>query len=161
MKRILLAAIGAVVVFVGGRALYRALASDETRIGWVIDDMVEGFNHTRMNPILAGLDASFLDDTYGVDRDTLRAAAAQLFFEAVDPVTKRFLYRVECPVEKLVVADASASATANLEARFFVRNGESEAPAWRASVEGELREQDGDWRFVRSRTTTVEGERIR
>lgn len=159
MKRILLVAIAAAILFFGGRALYRALASDETRIGWVIDDMVEGFNHTRMNPILAGLDVSFLDDTYGVDRDTLRAAAAQLFFEAVDPVTKQFLYRAECTVEKLVVTDASA--TANLEARFFVRKGESEALEWRASVEGELREQDGDWRFVRSRTTTVEGERIR
>jgi hypothetical protein len=161
MKRILLVLVGAAALIFGGRALYRALASDETRIGWVIDDMVEGFNDTRMKPILAGLDKSFLDDTYGADRELVRAAAAHLFFQALDPETKRFLYRAECTVEAIVVADGASEATATFEARFFERRGEDEELAWRARVEGELLEFEGDWRFVRSRTTTLDGERIR
>lgn len=163
MKRLLLVVVGALAVYLAGRALVHALASHETRIGWVIDRMVEGFNDTRMSPILAGLDREFLDDTWGADRDTVRAAAAHLFFNELDHQTKEFLFRAEWTLESLEVSEADApSAKIVLEARFFERRGESEELAWRVRVEGEMHlDPEGRWCFARTRTTTLEGQKPR
>lgn len=163
MKRLVLVVVVALALLLAGRALVHALASHETRIEWVIDDMIEGFNDTRMNPILDGLDREFLDDTWGADRDTVRAAAAHLFFNALDPQTKRFLFRAEWTKESIAVTgDEAPRADVVFEARFFETKGEREELAWRVRVEGELHvNADGDWCFARTRTTTTEGEKPR
>ncbi|MCC6409753.1 MAG: hypothetical protein IT453_21545 [Planctomycetes bacterium] len=163
MRRLFLVLVGALALYVGGRALVHALASHETRIAWVIDDMVDGFNATRMNPILDGLDREFLDDTWGADRETVRAAAAHLFFNAVDGETKRFLYRAEWTLTSITVSDGPApSAQVVLEASFFEKRGESEVLAWKVRVDGDMHLQpEGEWCFARTRTTTLEGEKPR
>ena len=163
MRRLLFIVAGALALYLGGRALVHALASHETRVRWVIDDMVDGFNATRMNPILDGLDRDFLDDTWGADRDTVRAAAAHLFFDAVDPQTKRFLYRAEWEPQSVVVSgDVSPVATVAFEVRFFELEGESESLAWKVRIEGDMHlDPERDWCFARTRTTTLEGEKPR
>lgn len=163
MKRVLLVVVAAVALLLVGRALVRALASHETRIEWVIDDMLEGFNETRMNPILAGLDREFLDDTWGADRETVRAAAAHLFFNELDHQTKKFLFRAEWTKESIAVTgDEAPRADVVFETRFFETKGEREELAWRIRVEGEMHlNPDGEWCFARTRTTTVEGAKPR
>lgn len=165
MQRVLLSLLAVIGLYFGGRALVRAFASDETRIRWVVDRMVEGFNDTRMNPILDGLDETYLDDTYGADRQLLRAAAASVFFQAKDPVTKKFLYRLEwqpsAPLAIEARGDAPKRAQLGLELTFFRRHGETEELAWSVHVDGTLEKQGGEWRFVRSDTKTKSGERIR
>lgn len=164
MKRLLLALVAAVALWFGGRAIVRALASETTRIRWVVDDMVAGFNDTRMNPILDGLAADYLDETYGADRALLRAAAASVFFQAKDPSTKKFLYRLErMPRVEIAVVEtpATKSARVKLELQFFRRRGESEESAWTIHVDGRMEKRDGDWLFVRTETKTTDGERIK
>jgi hypothetical protein len=159
LKRLLLALAAVAALGLIGRAIYRALASEETKIGWLVDDMTEGFDDRRTNAILTGLDTQFLDETYGADRDLVRAALVRLFFEANDETTKKFLYRVEWSAKSIVVTDDHA--TAELDLNFLKRKGESFEAAWKARVKAQLQKKDGYWRFVRTETSTAEGQRIR
>lgn len=164
MKRVLLALAAALALFFAGRALVRALASDETRIRWVVDDMIEGFNATRMNPILDGLAPDYLDETYGADRALLRAAATSVFFQAKDPATKQFLYRLEWRPRAAIAVDERGgvkSASVPLELQFFRQRGDAEESAWTIDVDGRMEEREDGWMFVRTETRTTSGDRIR
>jgi len=165
MKRILLVLASAVALFFAGRAIYRASVSDETRIRWVIEEMCEGFEATRMRPILAGLDTAFVDTTYDADRQLVQAALAQLFFEHRGPEEHAFPYRIEWKSSNLEVepldGEITARASMDLELTFLERVGDDEKRIWVANVNAKLRKRDGDWRFVETATTTVEGRRIR
>lgn len=165
MRRVLFSLATLVVLWFAGRALVRFFASDETKIRWTVDAMVEGFNDTRMNPILEGLDRAFLDETFGADRDMVRSACAYLFFQAKDDATKKFLYRAEWAPGAITVVegsgDAPSRAEADLDVRFFQRKGAGEELVWRALVRAQFEERDGEWRIVRSETRTLEGERLR
>ena len=44
MKRILLIALGLLLLVLGARALFRALSSDETKLRWRLEAMEEGYN---------------------------------------------------------------------------------------------------------------------
>ena len=72
MKRVLLVLSAGLLLFIGGRALVRALASDETHIRWLVEDMAEGFDHTRTGAILGGLER---DELSRGGRPTLSGAA--------------------------------------------------------------------------------------
>mgnify|MGYP000846277006 CR=1 FL=1 len=164
MKRIVLAVFALVLVFFGGRALLRALASDETKIQRLVATMVEGFNDTRNDPIREGLDVNFQDENYGVDRDLVRVALAQIFLEAKDPATKKFLYHAEHTVGPIVITQGESGvprATTDLEVAFSKRKGEVFEPAWTIRVHATLEKKDGDWRFFRTATSTVSGAQIR
>lgn len=164
MKRIFLILVSAVALYFVGRAIYRASVSDETRIRWVMEDVSEGFAATRMRPILSALDKSFVDQTYGADRALVQAALAQLFFEHRD-AQQGFPYRMEWKSSDLTIEPAegegAARATLKLELTFFERVGEVENRAWAVVVDAKMAKYDGDWRFVQTDTTTVEGRRIR
>jgi hypothetical protein len=164
MKRILLAVAVLAVCFFGGRALIRALASDETKIRWLVEDMVDGFNETRMDPIRDGLDVNFLDETYGADRELVRVALAHLFFQSNDPVTKKFLYFAEHtlgPVTIMKDANGTPHATTDVEIAFSKRTGETFEPAWKVRVHATLEKRDGGWRFFRTETSTLSGRQLR
>ncbi len=164
MRRVLLSLATIVVLWFTGRALVRFFASDATKIRWTVDAMIDGFNDTRTNPVLDGLDREFLDETFGADREMVRAACVQLFFQAKDPETKSFLYRAEWSTKSVSVTKASGGepkAECDLDVRFFRRKGEAEEPAWSILVHATFVERDGEWRILRSETRTVDGERLR
>jgi hypothetical protein len=160
MKRTLLVLLGIAALYFGGRALRRALVSDETRISWVLDDMCEGFGATRMNPVMAGLAVEYTDEALGADRDLVKLGLAHLFFEQSGGADKRFPYRVEWRSEAGPRVDASGeekTAEMELELEIFRREGEAENVVWKAKVDAQLRKRDGEWRFVRTHTTTIDG----
>jgi hypothetical protein len=163
MKRAVLVVVAALALFFGVRALLRVLASEETQIRRVVDEMIEGFNDTRMDPILDGLDREYVDETYGVDRQLLRAAAASLFFQAKDPGTKAFLYRAAwSPSAPIALEEGDVErATLEFDIEFFRKRGVAEDLAWKVHVSGRLEKREGDWRFVRTETVTRSGDRIR
>jgi hypothetical protein len=167
VKRVLASLVVLGLLFLAGRQLVRMFASDATRIRWVLDDMVAGFDRTRMDPILAGLDRDFLDETYGADRDLVRAALVHLFFTAKDERTKKFLYRADwqetaAPTIEPGERDGDEKrARMELDVRFYRRFEDGEQPAWSVHVQAELARRDGDWRFVRTTTRTLSGERLR
>jgi len=159
MKRVLLAIVVVLAAWFGGRALYRALVSDATRIRWVLDDMCEGFAATRMNPVTAGLATDWFDDALGADRELVKAGLATLFFERRDD-GQGFPYRIEWSSAAGPTVDSSGAeptARMELELEFFRRKGAEENSIWKAKVDAQLRKRDGDWRFFRTHTTTVDG----
>jgi hypothetical protein len=164
MRQAFLQTMALVGLFLAGRFLYMALASDETRVRWVIERMVEGFNDTRASPCLDGFATSYVDTSSGADRETVHRALAYLFFTRKDETTKKFLYEVEMPENDLsiTVVDGDApTATAEGVARFFEVHGEERKLAWEVRFRGELAEGDDGWQFVRTTHETSAGTRLR
>lgn len=161
MRRILISLATVLALWFVGRWIVRALVSDETRIQWTVDAMIEGFNETTMNPILDGLDRAFLDETHGADREMVRGACAQLFFQAKDETTKRFLYRAEWTSQRVRVFEEpdapNPKAELDFEVRIFRRKGEAEEPAWKIAIAGKLEKKEGDWRLLRTEVRTLDG----
>jgi hypothetical protein len=159
MKRAVLILAIAAALFLAGRAIVRGLASDETKIRRVVEPMADGFDRTRMDPVLDGLTRDFEDETSGATRQEMREALAYLFFEAVDEHTKRFAYRVDVEVRRVAVDGLSAECEMN--ARFVDLRSGGAAPAWEIAVTAKFTRGDDGWRIRRTKHTTTSGERLR
>lgn len=153
-----------VVLGFGVRALVRAFASDPTRIRWLVEDMAEGFDATRMNPILAALDKDFVDDGSGATKEELRAALAQAFLQRKDPQTKAFPWRVRLgegePRARVADGDPK-TAVFDTELAFEESHGAEWTPCWRVRVQAELVDTDEGWKIRRTRVDTLDGRRMR
>lgn len=144
------------VLFFAGRWLVHALASDETRIRWVVEDMVDGFNAQRNDRVLAGLAKEFRDETSGATRDDVRQALAYAFFNEVDPKTNRFRLKArmaDAPPVVQVQEGEPPTAKAAVAVDIALLREDREERWWDARVEGELLKRDGEWLWVR--TTAV------
>jgi len=62
LKRVFVVVAVALALFLLGRAIVHSVVSDETKIRWLIEDMEEGFDATRTDPVLRGLASDFHDD---------------------------------------------------------------------------------------------------
>jgi hypothetical protein len=163
MKRLILALLVVAAAVLGHRVARRALASEPEQITWMIDEMCAGFAATRMNPIMAGLATDWFDEALGADRELVRAGVAQLFFEQRES-GGGFPYRVGWRSDQGPVVDESGDETTaqmQFEFEFFRRQAQGEQLVWRARVESQLRKRDGEWRFFRTRTETLEGRMLR
>ncbi|MGE3171176.1 MAG: nuclear transport factor 2 family protein [Planctomycetota bacterium] len=161
LQRVLLFAALAAVAWFGGRAVVRALASDETRIGWLLQGEAASFNGAAMLSVLGSFAPDYRETTVGIDRQALRAALLWAFQNRRDRATGRFLYRVELPAEELQVTVDGDRARAAFALRLFEGLDAAAVLRWELAVEAELeRGQDG-WRVARSRHETVTGERPR
>jgi len=159
VKRILLGLAAAAVLWIGGRALVRALASDETKVRRVIETMADGFDRTRMDPILAGLSRDFADESSGATRQDVREGLAYLFLTAKDEKTKAFPYRAQVSIGRLAVHRPTAECDADV--RFVDLRGGKEAPAWEIAAHLELVRGDDGWVIRRSRYETRSGRMLR
>ena len=164
MKRILFGLLALLLLWFGVRAIVRALASDETRIRWVIEDMADGFNQTRMNPIMNGLAEDFLEDSWGADKELARAGLAQMFLQSKDSRTKKFPYRVQIPEQDFRVQvheGGPRTAEFDLVAQFDESKGEEWHPRWTAKVHAQLVLAPGGWKIRRARVDDGGGTRLR
>lgn len=162
MKRIFLVLAGALLLFLVGRAIVRALVSDETKIRWTVEDMRDGFDKTRMDPILVAFAEDFRDDTSGADRADVRQALAYLFFSAKDPETKGFPYRVEIEITKLAIEDSDPpAADCDLDARFLDLRAGAEEPAWEIAIHSRWTRGEYGWRIKSTRYETKSGRMLR
>jgi hypothetical protein len=153
LRKIAFGLIALAVLWIGGRALVHALASDETLIRWKLEDACDGFDRTRMSPILDFLAPSFVDERSGAHRDDVRAYVAGLFFTEKDPKTRAFPYRAEIVPDTLAIeVDPSTKATAHLRCTIRVtdtREGGSRV-AQEARLTGELAKSGDGWQLVRT-----------
>jgi hypothetical protein len=159
MKRVVLLLALAAALFLVGRAIVRGLASDETKIRRVVEQMADGFDRTRMDPILDGLTRDFEDETSGASRQELREALAYLFFEAVDEHTKHFAYQVNVEVGRITVDGTNAECA--FVACFVDLRTAGASPAWEIAVNANFTQGDDGWRIRRTKHTTKSGERLR
>ena len=159
MKRVLLLVAAVAALWIGGRAALRALASDETKIRRLVETMADGFDRTRMDPVLAGLSKDFVDETSGATRQEVREALAYLFLTAKDETTKGFPYRARLEVGKVEVHRPAAACAAVV--RFVDLRGGKESPAWEIGVRFELERGDDGWRIRKSKYETRSGRMLR
>lgn len=164
MKRVLLLAAAAILCWFVGRALVYSMKSDEWKIRRVVVKMAEGFDETRMDPILGGLARDFRDETSGATRQEVREALAYLFFSAKDESTKKFAYRVEFGVHRIAVATDDKGmkvAEGEINARFLDVRGGKEVLAWEIAVTAQFVKGDDGWRIASTRYETTYGKMLR
>ena len=138
-------------VVLGVNVLRRVLASDQTHVRWVIEDMLEGFNRAEMGPILRGIAPDFIDGATGVRREDLRGALIQSFFEDLDPSSREYLYRAELFPEELVIEiEGDGRAAVALHVRFLDRRRGEEREFWDARIAGRMQRGDDGWQWVRT-----------
>lgn len=140
-------------LFFAGRWIVRALASDETKIRRVIEEMVDGFNDQRTSRVLDGIAQEFADMTSGADRATVREALFYVFFNEIDPTSKKFALHAELDESSLAIEVRDGEpATAKASVSIAIQ-GLQGKPWWNARVEGELQDLEGGWAWTR--TTAV------
>jgi hypothetical protein len=164
MKRALFALLALVLLWFVVRTIARAFASDQTRIRWVIEDMADGFNETRMNPIMSGLAEDFLEDSWGADKALARAGLAQMFLQSKEALTNKFPYRVEIPEDEFHVQvhdGEPRTAEFDLVAQFEESKGGEWSARWKANVHAQLELAAGGWKIHRARLSDGGGQRLR
>jgi hypothetical protein len=159
VKRVLLLVAAAIVLWIGGRALVRALAPDATKIRRLVETMADGFDRTRMDPVLAGLDKEFLDETSGATRQDVREGLAYLFFTAKDETSKAFPYRARVEIRSIDVQRPNA--TCDADVHFVDLRGGKETPAWDIGVHFELARGEDGWKIKKSNYQTRSGRMLR
>ena len=159
-RKIGLLLVGVSVLLIGGRAVLRALASDETKIQLKLEEACEGFSDARMNPILEFLARDYVDETSGFHRDDVRGAVAAAFFQEKDPTTKKFPFRASVVPDTLKIEVdkyGSKSAKITFVVRITDTKGGQERNAWEFSVDGTMKDGDDGWQLATSSHDTRSG----
>jgi hypothetical protein len=156
MNRILLTLILALVAFFGGRAVYRAMASDETKIGWVLAAEVAAFEAASVLNLTPHFAADFRDDTTGIGLQTLRGAVVWAWQNELD-AEGHFTWRLALPEGAGEVAVDGDSATATFPLQLFRGIGDEAKLVWGLRVTAKLERKDGSWWIVQSSHGTTEG----
>ncbi len=160
MKRILLALAGTAALLVAARSLYRALAPDETKIRWMVERMVEGYNTDDVGDCIGPLAEEWRHEDYHLDRDELRAGLLHASLQDRDTKTKKLDRRVEVDSENLAVEVSGSSANLRCQAAFFRRRGEIWNDTWRIEIEADLQHGEHGWKIVRSRHRDLRGTQL-
>lgn len=156
MKRILLTAVLVALAFFAGRAIYLAMASDQTRIGWLFAAEAEAFNSTSAFSVLSHFALDYRDDTVGFDLQMLRGAVLWVFQQHGDP-EQPSRWHVELPEAAGSVTVAGDTASAELPLRLYGGRDADAKLLWEVKVTAQLRRVDGDWRIARSTHATTQG----
>ncbi|MBM3976998.1 MAG: hypothetical protein FJ299_08415 [Planctomycetes bacterium] len=166
MKRLLLAVVALLLIAFVARALVRLFASDETKIRWALEEMRDGFNDTKLAPVVDRLHPMFREEQSGADLDLVEQALISVYFSEIDATTKSFALRVESDFDAWTVevaepdGDSPASARAAGDFAMFRRKGGQETLLWRARAALELSVDDEDgWQVLRASLDTLEGDR--
>ncbi len=149
VRKLLLFSALASLAFLGARAIYRALASPETKIRWRMEEMVEGFNEMRMKHVLRGIHQEFVDRVADVTREDLHSILAWMFLNELD-ARGGFLWSAELDPStiSIEVAPGDRSASAACRVQFFRRRGENRELDWDARVAGELERSERGWQWI-------------
>jgi hypothetical protein len=156
MKRLLLLLVLGIAVFAGGRALYRSLASDETRIGWLLQDEVDAFNGASVLNLMPHFAADYRDDTAGVDAQMLRGGVAWAW-QNQRGANGQFAWHLELPEHAGTVTIDGDAATAVFPLELFDGAGDAAQMVWSLRVDAKLLRKDGEWWIARSTHQTIAG----
>ena len=158
MKRLLLVGLPLLVLGVFGlRWAIHALASDETRIRWMVEAMEEGFNDGSAKGATGGLGRDWRHEGMdGLDAETLRGMLLREFME-LRRRDGELSVRIEVPEDTLAITVDGESATLECEALMERRREGKWTGAWRSRIEGELRKGEEGWEILRTRHEDLEG----
>ncbi len=158
MRKIALILAGLVLTFLAGRAVIRGMASEETKIRWLVQEEVEAFNATSISGCMEVFASEYQETTTGLYRADLQRVLLYVFQTFRDRDSREFLYHLVAPDELVDVVLRDQEET-KAEADFKVVLSERGEPVWSIRVQAELFRGEDGWRFVSSRHSTVEGAR--
>ncbi len=159
--------IAASALVLAARRLWVALASQETRIRWRLEEMAEGFNEQSLGACLRGVADDWRDEGSEVDRALLADSLRALFFQERDQGSGGFPYRAEIERDALAIEldpEDRGRARADITARFLVLAGEEWSPTWRVRVGARLEKHaERGWQlsFTRHETLFSDGRLVR
>ena len=156
MKKILFALPALVVLYFGVRTARYALASDETRILWLLEQMEEAYNEGQAGRAVAPLDKDWRHQDLAYDKEDLRIGVFNIGREERDSDGER-TSRVTLDDDGLTIAVTGDGATVAAPVAFARREDGQWSDEWKAVVHADLARQDGGWRIVSSRHDDVEG----
>lgn len=160
MKRILLGLVLAVAAVVAVRWVIGALASDETRIRWMVEEMVDGFNEGSARRATSGFAESWRYREETLRRDDLRGGLLAEFQQQRSRQARRLTLRASVP-EPLAIEVAGDTARMELELHVEGLRGEAWAPRWTMRVRAELERGEDGWRIVAVAKDDLEGSGLR
>jgi hypothetical protein len=150
IKKILLGALTLAGLYLVSGVVIRFLASDETKIRWLVETMEEAYNAGRPGKCVGPLAKDWRHEGHGIDRDMLHGALFQVSRER-DRETRELLSRVEVDEDALVISVDGDRATLQADTIFSRRRGAAWEPTWELSIEADLVDGDDGWEIVRSR----------
>ncbi len=160
LKKVLLVAAAAMATFLGCRWLVRSLASDTTKIRWIVESMEEGYDEGDPGQVVAPLAQDWRHEGHGLDRDLLLGGLFQTAIRDRDEETKQLLTRVDIDMDSLAIAVEGETAELDCDATFFrLRKGAWE-PVWAMHAEAELAKTDDGWQIVKSRHADLRGTQL-
>jgi hypothetical protein len=160
MRNLLLLTLVVLLLWIGGRWLVYALASDETRIRWMLGTMEEGYNSGDVGDAVGPLARDWSHEGHSLDRELVKGGLIRESLQDRDPETKELMRRVELDGETLVVTVDGDAATLEVEASFARQREGAWETTWRALVSGELRRGEDGWEIHRTRHRDLEGTQL-
>jgi len=150
LRNVGLGLVAALAVYYGVRALVIALASPATRVRWVVEDMLEGFNRARAAPVLEGIAKDFVDATAALTREDIHKVLVYLYLNETDE-QGGFLWSATLVPDSLAVevAEDEQSADTRLAVQFHLRRGAQSELVWDAQFRGTVSRTDDGWRWTR------------
>jgi len=155
MKRALAVLLATVIVVLGTRAIVRSLASDETKIRWTLEALVEGYNEGDVGDTVRPIAGDWRHEGYGFDRDDVRGKLIAEFFQDRDPKTKQLTRRVALDDDTIEIEVAGELATLTFDAGFERVKDDLWTEVWRARIEADLERGDSGWLIHRTRHTDL------
>jgi len=167
MRRVLTVLGAALLIFFGGRGLYRTMASDEQKIRWTVEGMITGYNTARPSLCIEPLAEEWRHESLPqLDRELLRGGLFRFSMQERDRKTKELTTRVELVPESLLVSVEDDTADFELEActsrhvRSELDGERGWEESWRFRVVGHLEKGEGGWKIVSSRHEDLAGTRL-
>ena len=148
----------ALVLFLGRELVWFAV-SDETKIRWTTEKMVEGFNDTRLSKTLSGLHPDWRVPHTSVDRPRLADGLRSVFFTEKDPETRSFALRAEVEEESFEIDVDEGRAEVTFVVRMFRTTDESADPEWVVRVVGPwIDDEEHGWVALKSEYESLVGD---
>lgn len=132
------------------------MASDPTKIGWLLADEAAAFHGASVLHLVPGFAPDYHDDTTGLDQQSLRSAVLWLWQNKHD-AEGHFAFSVDLPEGAGLIEVDGDTATAKFPLQLFDRVAADAAPVWEIDVEARLRRHGSEWQIVGSRHKTTGG----
>jgi hypothetical protein len=155
VKKIALGLVALAALYLGCRWLVRALASDETRIRWLVERMEQGYDEGDPGDCVGPLAADWRHEGYELNRELLFGGLLQIAMQERERETRELLTRVE--LSGLRISVSGDTAELECEAAFSRRRRGEWQETWRMRAWAELVDGDDGWEIVRSRHQDLRG----
>lgn len=147
------------VLFVGNELRW-LFASDETRIRWRMEEMVEGFNDASLSAASKSIHPEWgVRDNPSVTRGQLKDGLRSVFFSEKQPETRAFALEAEILPDSWTVSVAEGTATSSFELAMYRLTPEARVLEWRVKLDNDLRDDpELGWSLVKTGYESLEGD---